>query len=301
MSYSEFWDSQSQSVLSGFFGNSQSSRLGFSPPKNRKRRHWSAATRNSRIDAGRSGNAAPKASARNSDNSSNSPSTANNRTSDVSSVLGLSSVAFTAIPRIVRTASPRIPRCSAIRNDHTTRAALADGDDTTKPNTAFQTEQGGLLDSRFHADSTFHLQLRVSFGPVPLSVTARASSVWHKKGHTGTKGRVGRSSLAGAETFFEGVPVFCHAAANAERKEIIRQARNYIQEGMRNGWGDTEFIVGLGANAVFYTLKSHLSGGFLQYFDRSRTVSVAGADGMTMVPKLFLDELDRLENEWGLI
>ncbi len=86
-----------------------------------------------------------------------------------------------------------------------------------------------------------------------------------------------------------------------ERKHIIKQARELIQSGMSQGWSDLEFRRGLGASAVFYALRPNLSNEFMSYFSHPRMISVRGADGMTMVPRKFLDELDRLEREWGLV
>jgi hypothetical protein len=93
-------------------------------------------------------------------------------------------------------------------------------------------------------------------------------------------------------------PVIPLETPSDDRRELIRQARQLVQDGVRRGWGDTEFRQGLGANAIFYTLRPRLSPEFMSYFGKPRTISPFGPDGLTIIPHMLLDELDRLEKEW---
>jgi hypothetical protein len=86
-----------------------------------------------------------------------------------------------------------------------------------------------------------------------------------------------------------------------ERKDLLQQARDFIEQGARQGWGDLEFRKGLGTSAIFYRLRPHLSRDYIAYFSDGRGASLFGHDGLTAIPGRLLDELERLEKEWGLM
>jgi hypothetical protein len=74
------------------------------------------------------------------------------------------------------------------------------------------------------------------------------------------------------------------ADEKSERRDLLRQARNFVEQGVRQGWGDLEFRRGLGASAVFYRLRPHLSGDYIAYFNDWRGASLSGPDGLTLIP-----------------
>jgi hypothetical protein len=90
------------------------------------------------------------------------------------------------------------------------------------------------------------------------------------------------------------------AALVQQRRELIRQSRQLVEDARSKIWGDTEFRIALGRSVAFYALRQHLSEPYMQLFHDWRGASVTGAGGLTALMSSFLDELDRLEREWRL-
>ncbi len=75
----------------------------------------------------------------------------------------------------------------------------------------------------------------------------------------------------------------------------------FVAQIMRNSRSDIVFKEQLEQNEMYYKIRPYLSEAFLESFNRPRTVFIQ-SDGKT-IPVLmekFLNELDRLEGEWGL-
>lgn len=85
----------------------------------------------------------------------------------------------------------------------------------------------------------------------------------------------------------------------SERKDLIASARTAVARHTRKEAGDTqfrEFFVGL---PIYAQLRRHLSASYLKDFDNLRMVAVSN-NAMDAFAAGLLEELDRLESEWGL-
>jgi len=82
------------------------------------------------------------------------------------------------------------------------------------------------------------------------------------------------------------------------RRHLIRQGRMLVQNVRLKNGGDGGFRFSAGANMAFYELRKYLSDPYMKRFCQLRTISLDGPDGLSFLLGGFLQELDRLENEW---
>jgi hypothetical protein len=86
-----------------------------------------------------------------------------------------------------------------------------------------------------------------------------------------------------------------------ERKELIKEARSFVVTTCAKEGKNTDFRAAAEAFAPYFTLRPYLSETFRKKIDASRTIYVNADDSnLPALAAWFLDELDRLEKEWGL-
>ena len=86
-----------------------------------------------------------------------------------------------------------------------------------------------------------------------------------------------------------------------DKRTLIAQAREFVVDSCAKRGVNTDFRKAAQRYAPYFVLRPYLTDDFRRKMDAQRTIIVP-RDGATMPPlaTMFLDELDRLEKEWGL-
>jgi hypothetical protein len=87
----------------------------------------------------------------------------------------------------------------------------------------------------------------------------------------------------------------------AEKRALIREAREFVLRACKKDGAGTDFREKLSAYAPYYDLRPYLSEDFRTKWNSPRTIHVFAVDtNLPDIAMFFLDEIDRLEREWGV-
>jgi hypothetical protein len=86
-----------------------------------------------------------------------------------------------------------------------------------------------------------------------------------------------------------------------ERRALIANAREFVVKACEKKGAETDFRKKLEAYVPYYELRPHLSDDFRAKWNATRVIHVFADDpNLPDIAVFFLNELDRLEKEWGL-